>query len=150
MANIVKIQKGGSVITGTETIVECGHLAKGACASCVIRAFDIVVIGAVEKGKYMAVNKLTADWELSDQDRENIEFNINYQMNDYKHGDKVRYIPNHADGDSKHRDCQDGVVSSVTEMFVFVKYDNLMCIMTTGDEPYTAQATKRENLTRRI
>jgi len=29
-----------------------------------------------------------------------------------------------------------------------VKYDNLMGIMVTGDEPYTAQATKAENLTK--
>lgn len=69
-------------------------------------------------------------------------------MKDYKHGDKVRYIPNHANGDATNPDCQNGIVSSVNEKFVFVKYDNLMCIMTTGDEPYTAQATKRENLVR--
>ena len=65
---------------------------------------------------------------------------------DYKKGDKVLYIPNHANGDATHPDCMKGVVSSVNEKFVFVKYDNLMCTMTTGDEPYTAQATKRENL----
>ena len=68
---------------------------------------------------------------------------------DFKHGDKVRYVPNHADGDIRHADCQDGVVSSTNEMFVFVKYNNAMCVMTTGDEPYTAQATKREDLVRR-
>lgn len=67
---------------------------------------------------------------------------------DYRKGDKVRYVPNHANGDTKHPDCVNGVVSSVNEKFVFVKYDNLMCIMTTGDGPYTAQATKRENLRR--
>jgi len=69
---------------------------------------------------------------------------------DYKHGDKVIYIPNHAEGDVRHPDCQQGIVSSVNERFVFVKYDCLACTMTTGDEPYTAQATKRENLVRRI
>lgn len=65
---------------------------------------------------------------------------------DYKKGDKVRYIPNHANGDTTHPDCENGVVSSVNEKWVFVKYDNLMCTMTTGDEPYTAHAAKRENL----
>jgi len=65
---------------------------------------------------------------------------------DFKHGDKVRYIPNHANGDVTHQDCQDGIVSSTNEHYVFVKYNCLACIMVTGDEPYTAQATKRENL----
>ncbi len=69
---------------------------------------------------------------------------------DFKHGDKVRYVPNHANGDAQHVDCQDGIVSSTNEKFVFVKYNNAMCIMTTGDESYTAQATKRENLVRRV
>ena len=69
---------------------------------------------------------------------------------DFKRGDKVRYVPNHANGDVHHKDCQNGVVSSTNEKFVFVKYDNAMCIMTTGDEPYTSQATKRENLIRRL
>lgn len=68
----------------------------------------------------------------------------------YKKGDKVRYIPNHASGDNKHRDCESGVVSSVNSYgTIFVKYDNDMCIMTTGDEPYTAQATPEENLQKR-
>lgn len=71
-------------------------------------------------------------------------------MIDYKKGDKVRYIPNHANGDSKHPDCENGVVSSVNSYgTIFVKYDNDMCIMTTGDEPYTAAATDKENLERR-
>ena len=71
-------------------------------------------------------------------------------MEDYKHGDKVIYIPNHVDGDVRHKDCQYGIVSSTNEHFVFVKYDCLACTMCTGDEPYTAQATKRENLVRRV
>ena len=65
---------------------------------------------------------------------------------DFKKGQLVRYIPNHAGGDPKHPDCQNGVVSSSNDSYVFVKYDNLMCIMITGDEPYTAQATERDNL----
>ena len=65
---------------------------------------------------------------------------------EFKHGDRVKYIPNHANGDASHPDCQYGVVSSTNESFVFVKYDCLACSMFTGDEPYTSQATKRENL----
>ena len=69
---------------------------------------------------------------------------------DYKHGDKVLYVPNHANENRRHSDCQKGVVSSVNDNWVFVKYDCLACTMFTGDEPFTAQATKRENLIRRI
>lgn len=68
---------------------------------------------------------------------------------DFKAGDKVLYIPYHAFGDESHRDCEKGVVSSKNDKFVFVKYDNAMCFMVTGDEPYTAQATDPENLKRR-
>ncbi|KKN07677.1 hypothetical protein LCGC14_1064500 [marine sediment metagenome] len=67
-------------------------------------------------------------------------------MNDFKHGDTVRYIPNHANGDAQHPACQNGVVSSTNDNWVFVKYNCLACTMFTGDEPFTAQATKRENL----
>jgi len=70
-------------------------------------------------------------------------------MRDFKHGDKVRYIPNHANGDAQHPDCQNGVVSSVNNNWIFVKYDCLACTMFTGDEPFTAQATKREDIIRR-
>lgn len=64
----------------------------------------------------------------------------------FRKGMRVRYIPRHAHGDPNHKDCQDGVVSSTNPHWVFVKYDNLMCIMTTGDEPYTAAATSRDDL----
>ena len=68
---------------------------------------------------------------------------------DFSKGDHVRYVPRHADGDQNHKDCQNGVVSSTNEKWVFVKYDNLMCTMVTGDEPYTAQATDPNDLVRR-
>lgn len=71
------------------------------------------------------------------------------EISDFKKGDCVRYIPTHANEDPKHEDCENGIVSSVNKKYVFVKYDNAMCIMTTGDEPYTAAATKPENLIRR-
>ncbi len=71
---------------------------------------------------------------------------------DFNKGDRVKYIPNHAEGDATHKDCQDGVVSSRNHLFVFVKYFHYMSDGTilppifTGDEPYTAAATKVENL----
>jgi len=52
----------------------------------------------------------------------------------FKKGDRVRYIPSHAKGDGSHKDCQEGVVKRVTDEWVFVIYDNLMCIMVTGEE----------------
>lgn len=55
---------------------------------------------------------------------------------------RVKYIPGHANGDETHPDCECGVVSSINDKYVFVKYDNLAHgKMTTGDEPYTAKAT---------
>jgi hypothetical protein len=65
---------------------------------------------------------------------------------DFSKGQRVRYIPHHANGDTKHPDCENGVVSSVNDTWVFVKYDNQMCIMVTGDEPYTAAATDPNDL----
>lgn len=65
---------------------------------------------------------------------------------DFQKGIKVRYVPAHAHGDTNHKDCEDGVVSSTNGRFVFVKYNNAMCVMVTGDEPYTSQATSPEDL----
>lgn len=65
---------------------------------------------------------------------------------DFKKGQLVIYIPGHANGDHQHLDCQRGVVSSTNESWVFVKYNNAMCIMTTGDESYTAAATDPDDL----
>lgn len=64
-------------------------------------------------------------------------------VTDFQKGMRVRYVPSHAFGDTTHKDCQDGVVSSISpnQKFVFVKYDNAVCQMLTGDEPYTSQAT---------
>jgi len=68
------------------------------------------------------------------------------KLEDFKKGDRVMYIPSHAEGDMRHKDSQKGVVSSKNDTWVFVKYDWAGCIMTTGDEPYTAQATKPGDL----
>lgn len=44
-------------------------------------------------------------------------------MDDYEEGDKVIYIPNHAgDRDINHPDCERGVVTSLNDKFVFVRY----------------------------
>lgn len=66
----------------------------------------------------------------------------------YEKGNWVRYMPEHVEGNMHHDDCEDGVVSSVSECssIIFVKYDNELCIMTTGDEPYAAQATAYDDL----
>lgn len=59
---------------------------------------------------------------------------------------RVRYIPAHANGYPNHKDCEDGVVSSTNDRFVFVKYDNAVQKMITGNEPYTSQATDPKDL----
>lgn len=81
----------------------------------------------------------------------------------FKKGMRVRDIPPHLKSSfSKvmkdpqavidHKTCGDGVVSSVNERLVFVKYDLLSpeapgyIVMKTGDEPYTPKATKPGDL----
>lgn len=42
---------------------------------------------------------------------------------DFKPGDRVIYVPNHANGDRRHPDCEHGVVTSVgSSGNVFVMY----------------------------
>ena len=65
---------------------------------------------------------------------------------DFVKGKRVRYVPSYLEGDVHSPECVDGVVSSVNDTWVFVKYDNLDCVMKTGDEPYTAQATDPNDL----
>ena len=66
---------------------------------------------------------------------------------DFKHGDRVRYVPHHVRGDKHHEDCEDGIVSSNNGRVVYVKYYKILDDGTkwppieTGGEPYTAQAT---------
>ena len=40
----------------------------------------------------------------------------------FKEGDKVRYIPPQANKNMLHSSCEDGIVSSVNDTFVFVKF----------------------------
>jgi hypothetical protein len=65
---------------------------------------------------------------------------------EYKKGDPVLYMPEHARAMYLDEDCKKGIVSSVNKKWVFVKYDCADCTMVTGDEPYTAQATDRADL----
>ena len=64
----------------------------------------------------------------------------------FEKGQRVMYIPTHAHGDRDHKDCQCGVVSSKNGAYIFVKYDNAVGQMITGDENFTAQATLRTDL----
>lgn len=43
-------------------------------------------------------------------------------LDDFKAGDRVRYVPYHANGDVRHADCQNGRVTSVNSHYVFVKF----------------------------
>ena len=51
-------------------------------------------------------------------------------------GRSVIYIPNHANDDINHQDCEVGRISSFTDLYVFVRYH-------LGD---TAAATERDKL----
>lgn len=42
----------------------------------------------------------------------------------FREGERVMYVPHHADGNLMHEDCEDGVVTSINERFVFVRYGN--------------------------
>ena len=61
-------------------------------------------------------------------------------MRTFDHGDFVFYIPNHAKDDPTYKDCEHGIVSSVTDKYIFVKYvkNNML--------QQTSEATLRENL----
>ena len=67
---------------------------------------------------------------------------------EFKKGDRVLYVPNHADEDLTHKDCESGVVSSVNAVLVFVKFDpkNMRVRYVTGDEDITAQGCRPEDL----
>lgn len=43
-------------------------------------------------------------------------------VKDFKPGMKVLYVPAHAKGNVRHPDCEWGIVSSVNDTFVFVRY----------------------------
>ena len=41
----------------------------------------------------------------------------------FRRGDRVIYVPLHVHQDFRHPDCEHGVVSSVNDSYVFVKFD---------------------------
>jgi hypothetical protein len=43
-------------------------------------------------------------------------------LDDFNVGDRVRYVPYHAHGDQSHNDCEDGIVTSKNDKFVFVRF----------------------------
>jgi hypothetical protein len=57
-----------------------------------------------------------------------------------KPGDRVIYVPSHAEGNLNHRDAERGVISSFNDTYVFVKY------IRQGILQETAQATRYEDL----
>lgn len=56
-------------------------------------------------------------------------------------GDQVIYIPNHANGDKTHKDCQRGVVSSVR-----TNSDNTQTVFVRYTEGSTGANTPTKNL----
>lgn len=57
-------------------------------------------------------------------------------MKTFRIGQIVTYVPNHADGDTTHRDCERGRVISLNAHYVFVQFS-------TQPNP---QACRAENL----
>lgn len=47
----------------------------------------------------------------------------NSSTESFRVGERVVYIPGHAEGDISHPDCECGKVSSTNEKFVFVRFD---------------------------
>lgn len=43
-------------------------------------------------------------------------------LENFKAGMFVRFIPQHANGDNTHPDCEMGVVTSRNDIFVFVRF----------------------------
>lgn len=67
------------------------------------------------------------------------------KLSDFKPGDAVVFIPNHAgDQGRAHVDCERGRVSSVNDHYVFVRFNQH--VEKFGWEGATSQACKVENL----
>lgn len=78
---------------------------------------------------------------------------MNFRINpkappEFSLSDLVVYIPNHANNNRNHEDCEYGIVSSINESYVFVKFYKTKYKDITIKEAlqYTAHACKRENL----
>lgn len=56
------------------------------------------------------------------------------RASDFRPGDRVLYVPNHAHGDTAHPDCERGVVTSTNDVNVFVRYGNELHAKATSPE----------------
>lgn len=65
-------------------------------------------------------------------------------VKDFQAGQRVVYIPNHAQGDNKHPDCEHGKVSSVNDSCVFVRFDKY--VQRFGWDGATSQGCQPYNL----
>lgn len=50
------------------------------------------------------------------------QVNPNAVTSDFFIGQKVKYVPRHANRNQLHKDCENGIVSSINDSFVFVIY----------------------------
>jgi hypothetical protein len=53
-----------------------------------------------------------------------MEFLMIYTTQEYKAGDRVAYVPLHAEGDLTHKDVEQGFITSVNHLYIFVRFDN--------------------------
>lgn len=65
-------------------------------------------------------------------------------LNDFRVGQRVIYVPMHAEGDLSHPDCEHGRISSKNEYFVFVRFDKH--VQTLGWDGATAQCCDPSDL----
>jgi hypothetical protein len=64
-------------------------------------------------------------------------------------GDRVIYIPTHANGDINHVDCEHGIIKNINPRanFAHILYDNKEHgKMMTTEEPYSSKYTKLDQL----
>lgn len=51
----------------------------------------------------------------------------NTELTEEHIGSKVTYIPNHANGDASHKDCEEGTIKRWNSSGVFVNYTRNTC-----------------------
>ena len=66
------------------------------------------------------------------------------KLSDCQPGQRVRYMPQHAFGDEKHKDVEIGEISSVNHKYAFVRFDKY--VRNFGWEGATSQACDPEQL----
>lgn len=74
---------------------------------------------------------------------------LNHQKAVWRKGQRVRYVPSHANGDPQHPACESGCIKRVRDAdAAFVLYDvkGGHFKMATGDEPFTAAPTHFDDL----